>query len=238
MIFHRQRKRLILLYHPLLYYRLHCHRRFLPSWSMHFCKCSNLRRAWCIFESYVCIDNDFPITIILPERARRFLVNFEIETLGSRNRPKMYVEVGLILNDFEKVKFWILMLPTLRHTRNNLINIFLSNEAFWKGITSDLRHFFDPLRWVPWDPERKRGLQWTSELFWSCKCSKCKSIQQEGWKDDQGSYHGFHRLWYGQWGRKEMPLRLVKWGVYGLCQEIVAPNKNQMEAKALRISPG
>jgi len=29
-----------------------------------------IKRAWCIFESYVCIDNDFPITIILPERAR------------------------------------------------------------------------------------------------------------------------------------------------------------------------
>ena len=38
----------------------------------------NLRRAWCIFESYVCIDNDFPITIILPERARRFLVKIEM----------------------------------------------------------------------------------------------------------------------------------------------------------------
>lgn len=84
---HLQRKRLILSCHP-FHCRLYCHRRFLSSWSIHFCKCSNLRRAWCIFESYVCIDSDFPITIILPERARRFLVNFEIETLAQGTDPK------------------------------------------------------------------------------------------------------------------------------------------------------
>ena len=28
-----------------------------------------IKRAWCIFEAYVCIDNNFPMTIILPERA-------------------------------------------------------------------------------------------------------------------------------------------------------------------------
>ena len=28
-----------------------------------------IKRAWYIFEAYVCIDNNFPMTIILPERA-------------------------------------------------------------------------------------------------------------------------------------------------------------------------
>ena len=40
-----------------------------------------ITRAWCIFETYVCIDNNFPMTIILPERAED-MFRQKMETSG------------------------------------------------------------------------------------------------------------------------------------------------------------
>ena len=44
-----------------------------------FVKPSYMTRAWCIFEAFVCIDKDFPMTIILPERAQAaFIENLDM----------------------------------------------------------------------------------------------------------------------------------------------------------------
>eukprot|EP00438_Fugacium_kawagutii_P014510 Skav224395 [mRNA] locus=scaffold2452:105652:115235:- [translate_table: standard] len=46
-----------------------------------------IRRAWCIFESFVCIDKKFPMTFILPERAEGTFIEI-LDESGSFSKLK------------------------------------------------------------------------------------------------------------------------------------------------------
>lgn len=46
-----------------------------------------IRRAWCIFESFVCIDRKFPMTFILPQRAEGTFIEI-LDESGSFSKLK------------------------------------------------------------------------------------------------------------------------------------------------------
>lgn len=46
-----------------------------------------IRRAWCIFESFVCIDRKLPMTFILPERAEGTFIEM-LDESGSFSKLK------------------------------------------------------------------------------------------------------------------------------------------------------
>lgn len=98
-----------------------------------------ITRAWCIFETYVCIDNKFPMTIILPEHAED-LFRQKMETAGGLRNLRQ--EFGAIdarsakassQADQQMIRDLI-----LRTTGYNVVN-----EAVKKCLLDQLKYLFE-----------------------------------------------------------------------------------------------
>ncbi|CAE7253082.1 PVALEF [Symbiodinium microadriaticum] len=99
----------------------------------------SFERAWCIFETYVCIDNKFPMTIILPEHAED-LFRQKMETAGGLRNLRQ--EFGAIdarsakassQADQQMIRDLI-----LRTTGYNVVN-----EAVKKCLLDQLKYLFE-----------------------------------------------------------------------------------------------